>query len=245
MLAAIVLLSSCQKDPVSDQTGTTPAKVKSYSEEIISDYLGNSIKNYDVSYDASGRVISIILAPSGDTKITFLYPSANEYTVDIYHKIGTTIHENYYLNSNSFVDSTFQYNETQDSTTEKVVYNSDNQIIKVYEYRYSKITGSVLKQTAIFTYNTDGDLISYARDKDVTTYEYYTDLSYATPVIIGAPNANSTKKKHLIKKNTYTSNGYVAGASDFTYTFDGKNRISTEKQLFSNGAIFIKTYIYF
>lgn len=173
------------------------------------------------------------------------YVSANKYTFDIFSSNMVTLHEDFYTNGSSFVDSTFQYNDTNDTTGEKYIYNGTNQVTTMKEYDYGN-AASTLTNTISYTYNTDGDLLtSSGTDSNIDNYEYYKDSSYVSPLIIGPLNSNSSKKFHLVKKYTSISNNSVVGSAMYTYTFDASNRISTEKQSYNDGHIVLKTYTYF
>jgi len=135
---------------------------------------------------------------------------------------------------------------SKSKSTEKYTYNINNQLIKIKEYDYSKITGAKLINITTNTYDTNGDMTESADlNSNVDTYEYYLDLIYATPIVTGPANINSAKKNHLVKKRTLKSNNYLIGSVVFTYTFDSNNRISTEKAVGSDGSAIIKTYTYF
>ena len=238
----IILLSSCQKDAGVGPTTATD-KVKTYTEDITSASIGNSVTTYNLGYDGSNRIISIIAASAPGNKFLFTYPSAGSFSMDIYNSNVRVIHEDFFLNSSSYPDSTFQYNNTGDTSTEKNIYNAKNQLIKLYEYDYSKITGSDLWNTTSYTYDADGNLLKAEdTDSDIDTYEYYPDLVYILPAMM--PYAQP-EKHNLVKKHTLKSNGYELGSATYTYTFDSKNRISTEKAITSDGSIILKTYTYF
>ena len=242
VISCIILFSSCQKD-VSGDPLTVTDKVKTYTEDITSGSIGNSVTTYNLSYDASNRITSIISAYDPGNKFLFTYNSATTYSMDIYGSNVRVIHEDFFLNSTSLPDSTFQYNKTGDTSTEKYVYNLKNQAIKMYEYDYSKITGSDLWNTISYTYDADGNLLK-AEDTDtnIDTYEYYPDLVYVLPVT--TPYAQP-KKNNLLKKHILKSNGFLVGSATYTYSFDSKNRINTEKAAISDGSIVLKTFTYF
>jgi len=248
IIAVIILLTSCGKEYSSSpgSTTVTSAKVKTYTEDITSSYLGNSYTTYDLSYDASDRLVSIISRANSGDKSLFTFPSNNLFRMDLYNSGSLAIHEDFFLNGNLFIDSTFQYNDTRDSSTEKYTYNINNQLVKIKEYDYSKISGAKLINITTNTYNTNGDMTESADlNSNVDTYEYYTDLIYATPIVTGPPNINSAKKNYLVKKRTLKSNNYLIGSVVYTYTFDSNNRISTEKAVGSDASAIIKTYTYF
>lgn len=140
------------------------------------------------------------------------------------------------------VDSTFQYNDTNDTTTEKYFYNSNNQLIKLNEYDY--YSSPILYNTTSYTYDNNGNLTKTTdTNNEVDTYEYYTDLVNVIPVIF--PGTGNTKKLNLVKTHTVTSNGYPVGSSTATYTFDSSNRISTIVETADDGTVLTKTFTYF
>ncbi|MEO6722625.1 MAG: hypothetical protein ABIN67_19805 [Ferruginibacter sp.] len=245
LAAVIILFSACQKEP-DPFVSNVSDKVISYTEDVTSVSGGyHSVTTYNISYDANNRVVSIVSATNNGDKFLLAYPAANKYTLDLYNMNTLSIHEDFFLTSDSFLDSAFQYNDTQDSSTEKYFYNSNKQLIKMNEYDYSIVSGSILNNSTSYVYNNEGDLITTTDSfKNIDTYEYFSNLSYALPVIIGPPNSTANKKSHLVKKHTLTSNGSFVGSADFTYTFDSSDRISTEKALINDGSIVIKTYQY-
>src|SRR4051812_35612598 len=116
--------------------------------------------------------------------------------------------------------------------------------IKIYIKNKSS-AGSVLDNTITYIYDANGNLIrTQDTDTNVDTYEYYTNLIYAPPLVTGPLTAESTKKKTLVKTHTLTSNGSLVGSAGYTYTFDDKDRISTETAVLSDGSITTKTYTY-
>lgn len=247
--AFIILFASCKKETSIDQStggGTTASlKVKSYTESLTSS-SGNLTATFNLTYDANNRIVSAVSAPTPDFKFLYGYPSSNKITMDLIDAGALSIHEDYFLNSNSLIDSTFQYNDTQDTLTEKYFYNVAKQQIRTIQYDYSKLSGSVLFNTIDYTYNTSGNLIqSVDSDNDVDDYEYYADLIYISPVITGLPNPDAGQKRNLVKKHTLTSSGTVVGSAAYTYTFDAQNRISTETQTITDGRVIVKTYTYF
>lgn len=242
VITTVILFSSCSKDK-NPQPANSANKLKSYTEAIQSSTIGNSSTTFNFGYDNSGRVISITSALSSGDKFLFTYPSANTFSMDLYVSGSVSIHEDFFLNSNSLVDSTYQYNDTQDTTTEKYFYNSDNQLIKLNEYDYYA-PDYELSNVTNYTYDTNGNLIKSTDSNDqVDTYEYYSDLVNIMPVII--PGQGSTKKMNLVKTHTVTSNGYPVGSSTSTYTFDSSNRISTIVETADDGTVVTKTFTYF
>jgi YD repeat-containing protein len=113
----------------------------------------------------------------------------------------------------------------------------------LYEYFYWDNI-SHLEATTSYTYDGAGNLIkSEDTDDYVYTYEYYTDKLYLQPQLI--PFTVSQQKANLLKKMTLTESGTVIGSVNHTYTFDGKDRINTIKDEYSDGDVVIKTFTYF
>ncbi|MGN6402518.1 MAG: hypothetical protein ACTHMD_18815 [Flavisolibacter sp.] len=246
-ICSAIILTACQKEAGQDQPSVnTSDRVKTYTETITSSSIGNSSTTFNISYDSKGRVTSAVSANYPGDKFVYAFPSDNKFTMDLYNSNELSIHEDFYLNAASFIDSTFQYNDTEDSSTEKYTYNANNQLITLKEYDYSKLTGSSLYNTTAYTYDASGNLIkSLDTDGEMHTYEYYPDLSYALPLITGPLNSGATQKRNLVKKHTLSYGGVAEASAQYTYTFDDKNRISTEKAEISDGSITTKTYTYF
>jgi len=248
LLAAVaivmVALSSCQKDPDIDLPPQTAGlKLKTYTEDYRST-SGDLFATFRFTYDGSDRITSMVDTANAGNKFVFAYPSSSKFTMDIFGNNQFIIHADYFLNGQSLIDSSFQYNNTDDSITEKYLYNAAKQVTKLYEYDYSKITGSDLWNTTTYTYDAAGDLIkSEDTDDYVYTYEYYTDklvlMPQTTPFVSGA-----NQKAHLPKKLTLTESGIVTASATYIYTFDTKDRLSTVTQDVSNGDVVIKTYTY-
>ena len=236
-----VAFTSCQKEfSTSNPAGTTPIlsnKVKTYTEDVTS-AGAHTVTTFDLSYDNSNRLISMISETNTGDKFVFNYGSAS-YTGDIFNSNALSIHEVFFLNSNSFVDSTFQYNDTNDSTTEKYIYNGAKQLVTLKEYDYSLLTGGVLSNTANYKYDSNGNQISATDDYSVTLYDYTT---LANTLVVGAPYF--PVNKNLVKTTTYSFSGTTI-VLNHTYTFDASNRLNTETITDGATYTFIKTYTYY
>ena len=99
-----LVLASCQKELASTDPSTpgnpTPAtsKVKTYTEDV--NVSGNhTVTTFNLSYDASNRVVSIVSASSPGDKFVFQYSSGN-FTMDLYNSNVGTIHEIFFVNNN-------------------------------------------------------------------------------------------------------------------------------------------------
>lgn len=239
----VIFICGCQKG-VTDEITTTPnkpalSKVKTYTEDYTSASSGHVVTTFNVTYDANDRTTSLISATAPGDKFVYQYNSNNTFTMDLYNSNVLSIHVLYYLNSYSLIDSTFSYNNTYDTSTNKYLYNSAKQLTKIKEYDYRVSTGSVLYNTTDYVYDSNGNATSEKDNFTVTNYDYYTNL--LNDVSIGL--IHFSKNKNLTKTTTITSGG-TTETLNHTYTFDSSNRLSTEKVISSNSAILIKTYTY-
>lgn len=245
--SAIIILSSCQKDKQTDSS-TNLSKVKSFTETVTSTGNGTITATYNVGYDANNRITSVTQTDASGNKFLFTYSTDTKYSLDLYVSGALSIHEDLFMNSNSQPDSTYQYNDTEDTTTEKYLYNSSAQLVTLKEYDYSKIYGSEINNSTNYTYDSNGNVAKTTdTNNQVETFEYYPDLVYAMPFTNPASpqGLTSQKKMSLVKTHTVTSNGYPVGSATNTYTFDSNNRISTITQTADDGTVAVQTFIYF
>jgi hypothetical protein len=108
-------------------------------------------------------------------------------------------------------------------------------------YDYSKATGPLLANTTHYTYDANGNMIKETDDYSVTTYEYYPDLKNYL-FTFGIPSDHSNK--NLVKTTIATSGG-ASITLNHVYTFDTKNRISTETITFDSGEVATRTFTYY
>lgn len=250
ILAAVIISStSCQKElsatlPPNNSIDSS-GMLKTYTEGYPSVANPVNLITFNVQYGANKQIIGLISAANPANRFVFTYPLTTKYTQDILESDTLVIHEDFYTNSNGFLDSTYQYNDTKDTSAEKYFYNSNNQIITMNEYQINK-GQSELINIINYTYNADGDLeTATGSDLSKETYTYYTDATYVTPLVTGILNINSFKKMHLVKTSNLTSNGMVVISVNYTYTFDAKNRVVTELANGSDGSTITKGYTYY
>lgn len=245
--AAAAFFTSCQKEvsienfPLGPDSTRTDSfnRVKTYTETIQGAGLDTSL-TFNLAYDTDGKLVSMTSTSNPGDKFVYSFPAANRYTMDIYNSNLISIHVDFMLNNNLLVDSSFQYNDTQDSSTEKYVYDGSNQLIAIKNYEINDGQTS-LTGTATFTYNNDGDCVSSTDENGETvTSTYYTDQRYSPLLFPGYPNSITAKKMHL-RKTLSTASGYVV---TFTYTFDNLNRIIKETATGNDGTIVTKSYTY-
>jgi hypothetical protein len=249
LLIVLTLLSSCQKefgysnsssDPVpGTPAGSASSKVKTYTEDYTSSSSEHEIVTFNLSYDERDRIKSMISAASPGDKFVYNYDSANTFTMDIYNSNQLSIHAVFFINSLSLRDSSLQYNEMQDTTTGKYLYNSSKQLVGQKEYSYTSEGGSVLETSHEYSYDSVGNLLKEISGDNVTTYTYYTDLT--DNVTMGQQYI--TLNKNLVKTTTYTE-GRDTYTLTHTYTFDDLKRLTSEKIVSDAGDIIVKSYTY-
>lgn len=237
IISSLVLFSCKKENPAAPDN--TAYKLKTYTESV-SGTGGPLSATYSFTYDSQNRVTSMYLVSAPSEKFVFTYDTDSHISMDLLSSSGN-IHEEIFF-KNTLLDSTYQYNDTQDTSTEKYEYNASNQLTKMYEFNYS--SGDILlSNTTSYTYDSNGNVIKTGdTDNNVETFEYYPDLVNTIPVI--SPSLPS-RKTNLEKTRTLTSNGYPVGSVTSTYTFDSNNRISTITQTSSDGSVVTKTFTYF
>lgn len=242
MLCCMLVFSACQKQ-ISDFDSSSPSEEslqpKTYTEDLTSG-TEHEARTFNLSYDTQGRLISMVDASSSGDKFIYSYKAQNLFQLTIYIANEVTLHEDFYLKNASLIDSTFQINDTQDTTTEKYIYNTANQLIEERNYFYSEATGAVLNNKITFQYAADGTVTKQTDDDTVTTFEYYDDLPY-TPVNLSPYTFQSPK---LIKTATLVSDGEKM-VQQHTYTFDDQKRITTETVTIADEDItVVRSYTY-
>jgi hypothetical protein len=196
------------------------------------------VANYNLSYDAKNRITAIDQVEVPGNKFLFTYESDSKFSIDIYLMGALSIHEDVFLNSSHFVDSTYQYNDEKDTSSEKYIYNANNQLSTVKGFYKS-----VMDNVTTYSYDGEGNVVKTTdTDNQVETFDYYPDLVFAMPFI---NPLQSTAPAHLVKNHKITSNGYVVANIVSTYTFDSKNRIDTITQKLDDGSFATQTFSYF
>jgi YD repeat-containing protein len=241
-LTTIAFLSSCQKEITADitTTPTTTSRIKTYTEDVSISGAHNVV-TFNLTYDANGRIATMISASNPGDKFLYQYNSNTSYTMDLYNSNVLSIHENFFINGFSLIDSTLQYNDTKDTMTEKYIYNAAKQLTQLRQYDYTTATGAVLWETYFYTYDANGNITKETDSYSVTSYDYYTNL--VNNFSMGFVYMSTTK--NLVKTTTYTSGGST-DVFDHTYTFDSQNRLTSEKITESGGTDSVtRTYTYY
>lgn len=219
-LLASLFLSSCKKDNNTSGNGSS-SMPKTYTEDIRSSIIGNSLTVYDLTYDANNRLTALTATPAPPSlNFVYAYPTTGTVTLDLYEGGTLGIHEIYFLNASSLVDSTFQFNNTDDTTTEKYIYNGNKQLIQQNTYDFST-SGTTLNNTTNFTYDNLGNVVSSVDNQGQTiNYTYYTNL----PNTLNMGQTFLPQAVNFVQTATLTSGGTTETVKHF-YTFDSNNRL--------------------
>lgn len=237
---AACLLAACKKNTSNGPTGATN-KLKLYVEDARATPY-NSIDTFNITYDISDRMTSM---RSSKLNFVYTYSGNTGFGLDLFEQGVLSIHENGFIKG-SFVDSTFQYNNTHDTTTQKFVYNG-SQLTSQITYDYSH-SGSTVSQRETYTYDGNGDLSKTVETdggghvNTITTYTY-TDKPLQFSV---SPSYYPLQSKHLpaTQKQTDGLGNTIANVT-YTYVFDDKGRVIKETNALSSGVFVVKSYIYY
>jgi hypothetical protein len=236
IVLGLLLMVSCKKDNNAPDTSSLP---KTYTEDVRSSGY-NSVTVFNLTYDGDNRLVSMASIPEPSIgKFIYQYANDNTFTMDLYNSNVLDIHEKFWVNSFELVDSTFQFNNTNDSSTEKYIYNSDKQLIQRIDYNYYS-SGPVVYNVTNYTYDNTGNATQESDNLGQTvTYEYYMDL--ANNLSMG--QTYLPVPKNFIKTSTTNSGGTAIVATHF-YTFDSNNRLIKDSISTSLDIIAIKSYTY-
>lgn len=237
--AVVCLLDSCKKNSGTTSSGTAD-KLKMYIEDATSNGV-HQVDSFTVSYDGDNRITGLT-----STALTFQYTySAKSFTLDLYNFGQLSIHEIAYINGSSLVDSTFQFNNTSDTTTEGYTY-SNGLLTRMMTYDYSSAGSSIYSEDD-YTYDNNGNGIKDVNSDgygDINTVYSFTYTTYPLQVRIN-PTYFPAGSKYLPATQTLTDGaGNPLGTITYTYVFDNSGRLSKETDSADNGDVAVKTYIY-
>jgi YD repeat-containing protein len=236
-LILVISIFSCKKG--NDAPASGSALPKTYTEDIRSSAI-NSVITYNLTYDSKNRLISLAATPEPSIiKFVYQYPDEKTVTMDLYNNAQLSIHEKFWLNGFSLVDSTFQYNDSQDSSTEKYFYDPNHLITTVNNYDYAGGVSTLSNQTQ-YTYDNNGNALTQSDYSGTTSFTYYTDLPYTLSTgltfILGP--------KYFIQTASSNASGSLVTATHY-YKFDSSNRLIQDSAYVSGAdVIAVKSYTY-
>lgn len=239
-LAALCLFASCKKSSNSNGSGTAN-KFKSYVEVVHAGGIDQT-DSFNLTYDNNARLTTLA---SATQKFVYGYNGSTSITMDYYENGQLSIHEVGYL-KNGILDSTFQYNDSQDTTTEGYVYSGNNLTRKTtYEY----VNGyHIADFVDTYTYDVSGILLRDVQNTGgaPTTTTVYTYSGSPYPYqMTTSPFAVVNQLKYLPATQTiYDGGGNVTATVTYTYVLDSTGRVTQETDTQDNGDYVIKRYHY-
>jgi hypothetical protein len=243
---AFLFFSSCQKpfiDPnPAPQNPAISFLPKTYTEDYTSDVSGHVVITFNLSYDGNNRLVSMVSSTSSGDKFLFQYTPTAIIT-DIYNSNQLSIHEVGYLNASSYIDSTFQYNDTQDTSSERYLYNAGNQLVQINEYVYSGALCILPDGILKYTYDAGGNLVQETEEFNGVIYQSLT-YEYTSLLNTLAVSLDYLPRNKYLKKTTHFDLNGTTGTLNHTYTFDSNNRLTGETIVANTGEVAIKTYTY-
>jgi YD repeat-containing protein len=240
LLSGVILTMSFFSCKKGDDSSVSVASLpKTYTEDLRS-AASTTRGTFNLTYDSKGRLTSMTAIPEPSIlKFVYQYPSDNTVMMDMYELNQLSIHENFWLNSFSLVDSTFQYDNTNDTSTEKYFYDGNHLLTKYNSYDYYKSVSTLSNQTQ-YTYDNNGNAITQTDNTGTTSYTYYADLPYTLST--GLPFISASK--NFIKTTSDDASGTPETATHY-YLFDSNNRLTQDSAYVSGtDVILIKTYTY-
>jgi hypothetical protein len=241
-ILSLLFIYSCSKEK-SYSPSSSAAKLKMYVEDARNTSL-NAIDTLYLSYDANNRVTALT---STQGKQVYTYVSNTKFTLDLYLGGTLSIHEVFFVNSNSLVDSTWQDDQVGDTSTEAYLYNG-KQLSRKTTYDYTKANGSQIYMQEDYTYDSNGNLVKDIQSDgngNVSMTTTYTYTSYPFVNLL-SPTYLPIQSKNLPATMTQKDgSGGLIGSISFSYVFDSSNRVIKETDLANNGETVVKTYLYY
>ncbi|MGF2414586.1 MAG: hypothetical protein ACQUYJ_19780, partial [Ferruginibacter sp.] len=186
---------------------------------------------------------------SSGYQFLYTYNGTSGYVMELKKGTHLNIYLVNFLNSSLLIDSSFQYNDTKDSTTMKFIYNASKQVVEQKTYSYSLSKGIALSRRDTFTYNTEGNVLTHTElgVNGTTNYtETYTYTNFAGSNFgYGTPYAPSMYKKLPATISIYYPGSNQTVVSNFTYVFDSSNRLIKSTQINSAGNSLVKQLEYY
>ncbi len=235
----IIAAASCGKD--SDVNSNSSHTIKSYTEDITA-IGGRVVESYNVNYDEQGRVSTIESTSKPGHRMVYKYSAENSFTYDKFEDNKLTYHSINFINSQSLLDSTYWYNNMNDTSASKYLYNEDKKLIKQRQYliKFQYLPYPVLYNTVFYQYDLKGTLVKEAdQGYYETSYAYDKELKNTVQLTPSYFPSNEELPSH-----TYTTRLGTTLETKHTYTLDGNNRVISERQERNDGRVTVMSYTY-
>jgi hypothetical protein len=235
---AICSLASCKKNSGPNSSANSN-KLKMYIEDARATPF-NTIDTFYLTYDNNDRLTSLA---SAKLKFAYAYNSNTSFTLDLFENGLLSIHEIAFINGGTSIDSTFQFNNTHDSTTEKYLYSGSLLISKI-TYTYHKL-GSQVDNREVYTYDNNGNLTKTVQTGGAGTITTYTYTDKPLQFTIN-PSYYPVQSKNLPATQKQTDGaGNTIATITYSYEFDSAGRVIKETDSVGNGVFVVKLYTYY
>lgn len=227
--------SACSKksDSPSPPQGT---RLTRYTEILNPRTFYSVTTSYDISYDQNNKVASIVNSNDPGSKFMFDYVS-DGYNFDIYGSGNVLIHRKVMFSGNT-IDSTIEYNNEGDTTTEKYIYWAGGILKFLLKYDVTP-SGPQLSNVTEYTYGLNNMLVSEKDYHSSTVYSY--DRQEVSNFSLYPIYVNRSKQLPSLVSFS-EGNGIVT--SEHTYTFDAEKRLIKDEIVLSTGQTMEKAFKY-
>jgi hypothetical protein len=237
ILLLIVAASSCKKDSAGDNASH---KVKSYTEDITQ-IGGRHVETFTVNYDDQGRITTVQSTNRPGHRMVYQYSAENSFTFDKIEDNKVTYHSINFVNSQSLIDSTWWYNNMNDTSASKFIYDADKKLVKQKQYliKFEYLPYPVLYNSIIYQYDLKGTLVKESDSYYETSYAYDKELKNTVQL-----EPFYFPFKEQLPSHTYSTRLGTTYETKHTYTFDDHKRVVSEKQERNDGKVIIMSYMY-
>jgi len=239
LLIGIAFQFSCKK---SSPTATNYDKLKLYIEDDRNTPL-NAIDSFSVTYDGNNRLTGLL---SNLVSVKYTYTSTQSYTLDLYASGVLSIHEIFFINNSMLVNTTIQWDNSGDTTTESYRYIG-KLLTRKSTYNYTQATDPQTYMQEDYTYDKNENLLTdsltdgYGNINSISTYTY-TNKSFIN--LVGAiylPVQAKVVPATQVQKDGF---GNLLASSTYSYVFDSMGRVIKETDAANNGQSVVKSYVF-
>jgi hypothetical protein len=187
----------------------------------------NVIDSFSITYDNNNRIVGLA---SPNLKTVYTYNANTSFTMDLYVNNQLNIHEIGWVNGNLLVDSTFQYNNANDSSTEKYTY-SGKLLTRKSTYLYSAVTGSQLDTQDDYSYDNNGNAVKDIQSDGNGNVYIISTLTYTNQLLnysISAPYFVPLSKNLPATEVQTDGSGNAIGSVNITYVYDNSGRVKQQ-----------------
>jgi YD repeat-containing protein len=239
LVALFVVSASCKKDSDAGGDLNSAQKLRTYTKDILA-IGGRTVETYNINYDAEGRLTSLVSVSRPGYRMEYTYHNNDRFTYEEIDGDKVIIHKTYFLNSNSLVDSTYQYNHLNDTISFKYLYDEDKRLVMQKEYMYHYlISYPVLVNTTKYLYDLKGTLTKIQETYAETTFRY--DSIHNNTVQLEPSYFPFIDK---LPTHTYATRHGRTIQIEHTYLYDDRKRLIQERAAESDGRVTVRTYTY-